>query len=525
MNISLVYTSRRANCIEEVVKMWLARALHPARVQVVVAVDADYREGIEVVSRLTNVIPVCNAGDTTCVAGWNAGAAAATGDVLIAVADDFSPPDGWDDALQACAEATWWMHDRVVWVADGYNPDIFTLGIITRRRYERFGYFFYPGYESLFSDTEHTAVARLDGVVIDARHLLFEHLHPDCSKRARDEVDLKHASTGRWKRGEMLFNLRRDTGFPLDAGPVAEALDASYNDLKFAVYVQAIRDDLCLFDTVQRVADDLGDRVSAVYICAPDEHWGGKPQTAAQFAELEEVTNRLHAHARDRYPVFLVKQRVADCRAEGLSRIQVETNVRNAAVEWIRRAGHQHVVIVDGDELWNPGLGDRLVTYVRELRPASVYTGMVPVIGLPGYPVEGALDKATIYIGPGAWLVECRGASGHRHELPGHDIVHFTATRRTMDEIVMKNRESGHADDPNYAFEEWIEKVLPNIRPGFVHTWGPGNVGLHMYRPYQVWNSCRNWTKEEWALLPNSVKPYLAPPPDMACDDHAQTRK
>lgn len=819
MKFSLCYTSRRAHAIAQIVQLWLTRASRPEDVEIILSTDADYPEGEKAAGplhemclrrelRCAEFTWKLNQGPSTCVSGWNTAAALATGDVLIAITDDFLPPEKWDDALRDVAPGSWWEEDRVVWVADGYNPDIFTLSILTRRRYQRFGYLFYPGYASLFClppetliwvgdlgfkpiaevqkgdtvvgsvrrfgkgnkqkrnflspvlvvdkksrisrlvkvtlasgrtlrctpdhlwayygdgrlsqrrfnqthaeriangsgcakvekcgpikyeggylwgearpgigrklvhvvdpirsnvlpgsleeatelgwlagmmdgdgcfpvfsqsatqnpeicaeisrlltkfgfgfsadnylssyskitgrqhvqrtftltggkheylrflntvrplkrkskqaldrlmrarfgeadsivsveddgvgevmclstesgnyvaggylshncDTEYTAVAKLEpGSVIDARHLLFEHLHPDCGKRQRDPLDLTHASKERWRQGEMLFNFRRDSGFPVDQGPVADRLEASYQDLKFAVYVQAIRDDFCLAEVIERLLDDanggskVAGPITSVWICAPDEYWGGKAQTPEEMAELVDISGYLSAKYQQ-VCFRLMPQPVAPHRVEGRSRIMVETVVRNAAIDRIRSTGHDHVIIADGDELWQPGLFQRLVQFVQEFRPHSVYTGMIPVIGLPGYPIEGATDKATIYIGPGAWFVDCRGVSGHRHELPSNDVIHFTATRRTREEIAQKMLESGHADDPSYDFKAWNEHVLPNIRPGFRHRFSPTSVGLHMWLPQNVWPACRAWRPEEWATLPNSVKKYLAPP-------------
>lgn len=529
MKFSLCYTSRRAVCIRNVVDTWLRTAREPENVEVIVSVDQDYSEGLAVVNALATegrVQVKVNEGPNTCVSGWNTAAAVATGDVLIAVADDFLPPNGWDYELKQVGEPEWWKKDRVVWVADGYNPDLLTLSILTRKRYRRFGYIFYTGYSSLFCDTEFTAVARSEGVVIDARHLLFEHLHPDCGKRVRDSLDVVHASKQRWNEGEMLFNLRRSTGFPLDAGPVADRLDASYSELKMAAYVQAIRDDLCLYEVIDQVlAEGNGDpqvpvgtgQIPAVYICSPDEYWGGKPQSDAERAEIDSIVQRLRV-AWPNVAINHLVQPVAPHRIENRSRIMVETAVRNAAVDKIREDGYPHILILDGDEFWRKGLLSRLRACVQTYRPSSVYTGMTPVIGLPGYPVEGAEDKATIYIGPGVWFVDCRGVCGHRHELPSLDVIHFTATRRTREAIAAKMLESGHADDPNYDFKTWNEKVLPNIRPGFVHRFSPTSIGLHMYLPYNVWKSCREWRHEEIKMLPKSLLAYLALPPGSVTD-------
>lgn len=529
MKFSLCYTSRRAHAIAQIVELWLSRAASPENVEVILSTDSDYPEGkvaAETVAMkmVGGALPhqftwEVNWGPSTCVSGWNTAAAKATGDVLIAITDDFVPLERWDEALRDVAKGDpWWEGDHVVWVSDGYNPDIFTLSILTRRRYNRFGYIFYPQYLSLFCDTEYTTVAKLEtGSVIDARHLFFEHLHPDCQKRPRDSLDLTHASKERWRLGEMLFNFRKDSGFPVDQGPVAERLEASYQNLKFAVYVQAIRDDFCLAEVIERLLDDANGGssragpIDAVWICAPDEYWGGKLQRGEELSELEQIEGYLR-HKYQQVKFRLLRQPVAPHRINNRSRIMVETAVRNAAVDQIRAAGNEHIIIADGDELWQPGLFQRLAQFVLEFRPHSVYTGMIPVIGLPGYPIEGATDKATIYIGPCCWFVDCRGVSGHRHELSSYDVIHFTATRRTREEIAQKMLESGHADDPNYSFSEWNEKVLPYIRPGFRHTFSPTSCGLHMFKVYQVWPECREWRPEEWKSLPRSVKKYLAMP-------------
>ena len=508
MKFSLCYTSRRASQIAGVVERWLTTATRPQDVEFVIAIDSDYAEGLEAAEKAATtrgIRVVANTGGNNCVAGWNTAAAASTGDVLISVADDFDPPQFWDTLLEGCAEKNWWKQDKVVAVADGYNRQLFTLGIITRRRYERFGYFFYCGYESLFSDTELTNVAISEHAVIDARHLLFEHLHPDAGKRPRDEVDDVHASSMRWKRGEMLFEWRRSIGFPIDRGPVAESLAASYADMTYAVCIQAIRDDFCLAEVINRLTGSKGAKIGAVFIFAPDEYWDGKLQSEQDRQELRGAVAQL-----DRQDlVTIIPQRIAEFRLPGLSRIRVETLARNSALGLIRSLGWKHIIIADGDELWHPRLLGRLTEYVKDAMPAYVYTGMVPVIGLPGYPVVDAVDKATIYVGPSAEFAECRGIFGFPHELPGYDVMHFTATRRTKEEIIAKMYGSGHADDPNYDFKTWVEKVMDNIHPSFTYQWTPTNRGMHMFLKGQIWPCCRFWTPEELRDMPECIKPYL----------------
>lgn len=79
-----------------------------------------------------------------------------------------------------------------------------------------------------------------------------------------------------------------------------------------------------------------------------------------------------------------------------------------------------------------------------------------------------------------------------------------------MEEIIQKHTDSGHYDDPDYDFSTWLDKVLPNIRPGFVYDWGNGNIGLHFFKKYQIWPKVRHWMAEEIAEMPKSLWPYLA---------------
>lgn len=514
-SFTLCYTTVRGHEIRGVVNQWMERADHPEQISWSVTTDIDkdavVAEAQDVVSSLlVRGINACFSAVTSlpgdCVKGWNQAANLGLGfsrstldkigDVMIAVADDFSPPQHWDTLLTAAGPQSWWLSDRVVHVSDGYNPDIFTLVILTKTRYSRFGYLFYPGYSSMFSDTEFTAVATADGAVIDATDLLFEHLHPDCGKRQRDAADVVHSSSSRYASGEMLFNLRKSMGFPVDVGPRVD--DSTVKAADMAVYVQAIKDDICLYETCERLYEE-GARV--FFFAIPDEYWSGDLVTSDETGQVTRCGERIKAYL-PHSEVHVKTFNVGPYRKPGRSRIQIETDVRNESVAWIRSMGHSHIVIADGDELWRRGLLNQLVDVVNDMKPQCVYTGMVPVVGLPGYPIDGAIDKASIYIGPDTTFQDCRGTFGTKYELRGHHIFHLTAVRRSMAEIVKKSLDSGHFGDANYDFEGWIKNVLPNLRPGYRNC--------HMYKPYNPWPLMRRWRKDEVDEIPGSLHKYLA---------------
>jgi len=500
---SLCYTTIRATQVQTAVGWWIDRAVHPELLELCMSTDADQPECLAALQQVAESLKgklarvevvVNNDLPGTCVKGWNVAAAASTGEVIIAMSDDFLPPSQWDDALDAAAPKHWRMMPCVLKVSDGYNPDLCTLSILTRRRYDRYGYLFYPGYQSMFCDTEFTAAAAQDKVIASVPQLLFEHLHPDAKKRVRDQVDLNHSSEERYKHGQALFSFRKSVGFPIDQGPHAVKWPLSPADV--AVYIQAIRDDLCLYEVCEQL---YAEGARAFFLHIPDESWAGVRTPEQDIGEVMRVASRLRQLSGTRVETKI--ERLEKLKAPGLSRIRLETRCRNLALRWVRQCGYPHILVVDGDELWKKGLLARLLRTVNERTPASVFTGMVPVIGLPAYPIDGATDKATIYIAPGIYFMECRGSEGLRYEIPGHDIYHFTAVRRSREEIAAKMRESGHYDDPNYDFEGWIINTLPNIRPGMKDA--------HMYKPYQVWPAVRAWYPGEVEQLPEGVRPFL----------------
>lgn len=501
---SLVFTSVRPHVMPAVVELWNSRSVLKQH-EWCLGVDEGNTETMQVATALaakhTNIKIAINTGAKTCVGGWNAAAAISTGKVIIAVADDFNPPNNWDTALLAVEPKGWEDGEHVIKTEDGYVHNIFVLAMLTRKRYERFGYIFYPKYLSLFCDTEFGEVATRDGVVIEANHLLFEHCHPDCNKRPRDGVDMVHASQARWNNGEMLFNFRKAQGFPIDDGPMAEkyAVEQEVKKLstpidRYVAYMQVTKDDLCLLDVCNRLVEE---GVHDFCFCQPDKYWSGEPVAEQDVADLQKVYDALRASGQT------VHQRVFNVDSftlPGDTRILVETRVRNESLNWIHSLGYKHILIVDGDELWVRGTLDIVKGYVEQGHKA-ISVHMIPVIGVPGYPVDSATDVAVVYIGPDTVFKVCRSPYIPQTIIYRPLIYHFTGTRKGMEETIVKHRRSGHYDDADYDFEGWIKDKLPNIKPGMKDA--------HMYKPRQIWPRVRAWRPDELASMPEVVRSYL----------------
>lgn len=482
----MVYPTARAHCIADVVKLWEGRASKGASFRWCVGVDKGDKECAAAASGL--YLPVVEGGSNY-VQAVNAAAAtlADACDVLIVVSDDFVPPCHWDKALESVISKHPWQ-DFAVHVHDGCG-DLATLPILSVLRYRRFGYVVYPGYESLFSDTEFTYRAKLDDNLIDARHILFEHMHPVNKKRPADEVDQKHASQKRWDEGKILFNTRLAAGFPPDKNP--SDVPPTHME-RYCASLQVTRDDICL----QAVVDALFDGgVRNFMFNMPKHHWDGSEVPEDDHQQVLRVAQSLID--RGAWYCRAGRDSLAPVFWPGMSRGALETNYRNFCLERLRAVGFKRQLIVDGDEIFLPDALAAVDWSVRALEPETAALRGVPMLGLPAVAVEGATDRILCYIGGRDSWRDVRSPKQPTLDIPHVGVLHLSAVRRTREEIVAKMRKSGHFDDPRYYFEKWIAEVLPNLEPG--------QKNVHMFEDGSLWPLSRELTAREWAAIPASM--------------------
>jgi hypothetical protein len=191
---------------------FLARAREPMDVEYVLAVneDQDFALSPDQVAGWRRAMLV-RQGVCSPVSGYNLAARESRGDILLQIADDYFPPMHWDAAIrEAIPDAT---ADVVLDVdnSDGVAR-LLPFSILTRKYYDRYGYVFYPGYHGLFADNEFTEQARRDRVIRTARHIVFEHLHPDRGTAPMDEIYARQKS--HLLTGKKLFKNRKARGFP-----------------------------------------------------------------------------------------------------------------------------------------------------------------------------------------------------------------------------------------------------------------------------------------------------------------------
>lgn len=162
---------------------------------------------------------VWNEGRKCMVDGYDAAVKASKGDVIILNSDDMRAPLDWGRELREVLHAYHRLDDFVVQVSsdtEADSRDLMVLQILSRARYECLGYALYPAYDGICADDEFSEHARLDGVVINAKHLVFPHLHPSAGKGTTDEVYQWQNRTDAYVRGRKILEFRRSSDFTRD---------------------------------------------------------------------------------------------------------------------------------------------------------------------------------------------------------------------------------------------------------------------------------------------------------------------
>ena len=116
---------------------------------------------------------------------------------------------------------------------DEHNRGIFVMPIVSQSRYERLGYLFYPEYESMFADNDLCSHARQDGVVIDARHLMFPHKHPLVTGDGStwDEAYRVQNRPEAFEMGKRIFEARSRSGFKTRSEPRSHVCEQANVDV------------------------------------------------------------------------------------------------------------------------------------------------------------------------------------------------------------------------------------------------------------------------------------------------------
>lgn len=135
-------------------------------------------------------------------------------DILVLVSDDFDCPEKWGDKLfEFCIKNNLKSESPfMIKTVDLIQDDILTLPILSKGFIDKFGYIYYPEYESMFADTDLYELGFENGIYYKS-YLIFEHLHYSVGKSNIDDTYKKENSTDSWVIGEALLNERRKRKF------------------------------------------------------------------------------------------------------------------------------------------------------------------------------------------------------------------------------------------------------------------------------------------------------------------------
>lgn len=206
--LSLLHATRgRAEGALQAKRAWLDAAFDPQAVEHIFAFDCDDAESLARLGSARHVVvPKEGKG---CVAAWNLAAAASRGDVLIQMSDDWVPLKHWDrKIIERFRDVS---KPGVLKISDARRiDDLLCMAIFTRAWLEALGgEFLSAEYFGVYSDDEFSFRAYEAGVVIDARDLVFQHLHPNYDERlAVDETHRRQNDSARREEGGRVFARR-----------------------------------------------------------------------------------------------------------------------------------------------------------------------------------------------------------------------------------------------------------------------------------------------------------------------------
>ena len=202
--ISLLHATRtRVGRALDCKRAWMEAAENPARVEHLFAIDPDDSESAAgLVGHTVHVVEQEGLG---CVGAWNLAAEKSTGDILVQLSDDWLPLPGWDRLFEERLRPV--RKPRVLRISDGHrSDDILCMAILTRSRMLQQGWFLPPAYTGIYSDDEFSFRAFDDGVVVDARDLVFVHEHPNYDDSVEmDETYKRQNATAKYQEAKALF--------------------------------------------------------------------------------------------------------------------------------------------------------------------------------------------------------------------------------------------------------------------------------------------------------------------------------
>lgn len=205
MKVSVIHPTARPRKALEAMHKWLDQAANLESVEYILAIDSPplhYKVREDDILAYQNLpyerkrrVDLCVKSilvpfEVGSVKKANEAAKKSTGDILIQASDDVFPQKDWDREL---IEATDWDRELILFIDEGHeHKETIPQGMVmSRKRYEKQGYFYHPEFRHLGADNYHLWKVKKDGCpIVKAEHILFQHNHWCWGRgRKKDRVD------------------------------------------------------------------------------------------------------------------------------------------------------------------------------------------------------------------------------------------------------------------------------------------------------------------------------------------------
>lgn len=135
-------------------------------------------------------------------------------DIILLISDDMEVQiENWDQIIRDDFKELFPGGDGALWYHDGSKQKVITtLSCMDRKYYDRFGYIYYPGYKSFFSDNEFTDIAKSLNKIVFIDDVIIKHQHPNWGGGVKTD-ELYEKNNGPWDHDQALYNQRRALNF------------------------------------------------------------------------------------------------------------------------------------------------------------------------------------------------------------------------------------------------------------------------------------------------------------------------
>jgi hypothetical protein len=222
MKITLLHPSRgRAKKARSTFDYWISKSSGRVEIEHMVAIDEDDNQKYDYYKAFDNSkISIIICGQTSdVVSATNSIARFATGDVFVYLSDDFKCPDNWDEKIVQrfhIMDGQPITEPLLLKVDDDLQPfhvAVLTIPIMNKELYKKLGYFWHPGYKSMFVDEDLYWTCRENKWMLLCSDLKFPHEHAANGKVQNDDTYKRSAAN--WDTGKEFFKERKALNFPL----------------------------------------------------------------------------------------------------------------------------------------------------------------------------------------------------------------------------------------------------------------------------------------------------------------------